>query len=280
MEPNLPQGSVLLAVEADPEVGDVVVFEASDGRQIVHRVVDQTPEGLITTGDANDVTDQEAGLEPVDPDSVLVVPNAGSPPIALPSALVTPIAIFAIQAVLLTWGLSGIMDDEDETVRGALAHLKPHHFVLTGALVLLIVSPTLQESVDSPGEIQVRGGPVPSCVLAAREDGVSVTRMGPMDTVQIQAEVVDLAPRATNTNVVDDGNAFLNLVVHDPQLSGSTSWEDDAMTVTHADHADATLDVTATKTDGASRFTLHDTSAPSTAARATPSASATTAHTS
>lgn len=58
MEPNIPTYSVCLVTTRvsydDLSVGDIVVYtRASDGEQIVHRVVDITDTGAITRGDAN-----------------------------------------------------------------------------------------------------------------------------------------------------------------------------------------------------------------------------------
>lgn len=63
MEPALSPGDGYLLVPAgEVQAGDVVTFRSSrSGRYVTHRVVDVTPAGLVTKGDANDVTDQAAG---------------------------------------------------------------------------------------------------------------------------------------------------------------------------------------------------------------------------
>lgn len=58
MEPTIPTYSMCLVTTRvdydDLSVGDIVVYtRPSDGRQIVHRVVDITDTGAITKGDAN-----------------------------------------------------------------------------------------------------------------------------------------------------------------------------------------------------------------------------------
>ena len=58
MEPTIPTYSVCLVTTRvsydDLSVGDIVVYtRASDGEQIVHRVMDITDTGAITRGDAN-----------------------------------------------------------------------------------------------------------------------------------------------------------------------------------------------------------------------------------
>lgn len=57
MEPNIPTWSLCVvntrASYDSIEVGDVVVYSRSDGKRIIHRVIEITPEGMITKGDAN-----------------------------------------------------------------------------------------------------------------------------------------------------------------------------------------------------------------------------------
>lgn len=58
MEPTIPTYSMCLVTTRvdydDLSVGDIVVYtRPSDGRQIVHRIVDITDTGAITKGDAN-----------------------------------------------------------------------------------------------------------------------------------------------------------------------------------------------------------------------------------
>lgn len=70
MEPTMEAGDGFVAVPAavagPVQPGDVVVFEAdtlNGGGLTTHRVVDETPHGYVTRGDANPFTDQ-AGGEP------------------------------------------------------------------------------------------------------------------------------------------------------------------------------------------------------------------------
>ncbi|MFP8956517.1 signal peptidase I [Natrialbaceae archaeon A-CW3] len=68
MEPTLNAGDGFVAVPSavtdSPEVGDVVVFEATTlhgGGLTTHRIVGETEEGYVTKGDANPFTDQDGG---------------------------------------------------------------------------------------------------------------------------------------------------------------------------------------------------------------------------
>ncbi|MFB6130603.1 MAG: signal peptidase I [Salinigranum sp.] len=72
MRPQLQPGDGFVAIPAavagPVHVGDVVTYDAvnlNDGNLITHRVVDRTDEGYVTRGDANPVTDQDAGEPPV-----------------------------------------------------------------------------------------------------------------------------------------------------------------------------------------------------------------------
>jgi signal peptidase len=91
MAPQLQPGDGFLAVPAaltSTAVGDVVVFDAAvvnDGALTTHRVVDATPEGYVTRGDANRFTDQE-GREPpvVDAQVVAEVVQVGGLVVPIP----------------------------------------------------------------------------------------------------------------------------------------------------------------------------------------------------
>ncbi|WP_255151778.1 signal peptidase I [Halorarius halobius] len=105
MEPTLHPGDGFVAVPsavAGPvEEGDVVVFRAETlhgGGLTTHRVVEETPRGYITKGDANPFTDQDGGEPPVTEEQIvaqgfevggqlLVIPNLGVPAMAAAGAL-------------------------------------------------------------------------------------------------------------------------------------------------------------------------------------------------
>ena len=62
MEPTIPVWSLCLAdtnaAYEDIQVGDVVVYiRRSDGKRIIHRVVEITDQGMVTKGDANAISD-------------------------------------------------------------------------------------------------------------------------------------------------------------------------------------------------------------------------------
>lgn len=83
MEPTIREGDLyIVRGSSDVEEGDVIAFESSRYEQIVtHRVVDRTPDGFVTKGDANPSTDQAGGHPPVRDSQVIgeVVEVAGTP---------------------------------------------------------------------------------------------------------------------------------------------------------------------------------------------------------
>lgn len=107
--------SVPRALAGDIDRGDVVVFDAEflhDGGLVTHRVVDETPQGYITKGDANPFTDQAADEPPVSDSQILavalqvngdvvVVPHLGT----ATELLGTPVD--AVLSVLVALGLPG-----------------------------------------------------------------------------------------------------------------------------------------------------------------------------
>lgn len=95
MAPTLQPGDGFIAIPpalAGPiESGDVITYNAktlNGGGLVTHRVVEETPRGFITRGDANPFTDQASGEPPVSRSqivavalqiggSVVVIPNLG-----------------------------------------------------------------------------------------------------------------------------------------------------------------------------------------------------------
>lgn len=58
MEPNVPVGSICLVncQDREPDVGDIIAYRAGD-TIITHRVVEETDQGYVTKGDANNAAD-------------------------------------------------------------------------------------------------------------------------------------------------------------------------------------------------------------------------------
>ncbi|AGB38183.1 signal peptidase I [Natronococcus occultus] len=92
MEPTMDAGdgfvAVPSAVAGSPEEGDVVVFDAEElhgGELTTHRIVEDTPEGYVTAGDANPFTDQDGDEPPVSDDQIVAVAWQGhGEPVTIP----------------------------------------------------------------------------------------------------------------------------------------------------------------------------------------------------
>lgn len=89
MAPTLEPGDAYILVPAgDVSTGDIVTFWAPNrGEFVTHRVVGETEDGYLTTGDANERTDQATGSEPV-PREVVVgaVWTVAGEPVVVPAA--------------------------------------------------------------------------------------------------------------------------------------------------------------------------------------------------
>ncbi len=59
MEPEITTGSLCFVCHRDKEIvkGDIIVYTMEE-MKVMHRVIDETPEGYVTKGDGNDTTDQ------------------------------------------------------------------------------------------------------------------------------------------------------------------------------------------------------------------------------
>lgn len=87
MAPTLETGDAYLVVNAGaPTTGDILVFDADTrGGYTTHRVVEATPDGYLTQGDANPTIDQATGEPPVTESQILgTVPTVGDRPLAVP----------------------------------------------------------------------------------------------------------------------------------------------------------------------------------------------------
>lgn len=88
MEPAIMEGDgYVIRHTPDVDVGDVITFRSPErGGFVTHRVVDESPEGLITKGDNNPSRDQAAGMPPVPRDAVVgEVVALGDDPLTIPA---------------------------------------------------------------------------------------------------------------------------------------------------------------------------------------------------
>lgn len=81
MEPDIKEGDMAYICKCRAEdlvVGDIIAFETGNDQLVLHRVVDQTEEGIITKGDANDHDDfTPVKAKNVKGKLVLVLPTMG-----------------------------------------------------------------------------------------------------------------------------------------------------------------------------------------------------------
>lgn len=152
MEPTMEPGDGFLAAPAplagDVSEGDVVTFEAhtiGDGGLTTHRVVEETPEGYVTRGDANTFDDQEAGEPPVQESQIVsVAVQVGGDVVVIP----------------YVGSVAESIDSGIETVVGSLAGvgLAPTRVgsVTTIVGLTLIVASLLYEFLSSSGRSSTR----------------------------------------------------------------------------------------------------------------------------
>ena len=105
MEPLVAPGDVVMVRPVTPEEltpNTVVLFERGEGERVLHRIVEQLPDGTFRTqGDANDVPDSEfLHVEQIRGAAVLAVPWIGRPSLWLEQGRVLPLAATAL--LLLT----------------------------------------------------------------------------------------------------------------------------------------------------------------------------------
>lgn len=210
MAPTLPADSLFVAIPGDPQVGDVVVYQAPEGHRVVHRVVDRTPEGLVTKGDANAQTDQEAGLPPVRADQVQVVPEVAGQLVALPGDALVPAALVIAQVGLLTLGLKGLATG-GSAVPGLPEIRAWHLFVLAGA-VLLASAPLHHQQVEADDGVAVSAWLMPTTVRVADAGGVQHVTVAPLGTTTVAASgTVDVvrAPAVPGARLLSSWGATL-----------------------------------------------------------------------
>lgn len=113
MTPTITQDDFLIVTSGDVEVGDTILFETSQhNRNVLHRIVDTTDDGrYITQGDANDLTDQEDGFEPVSDNNIYgsVMTIGGSTTVSIPiigAILSNPTTVISMWVVISLVGFA------------------------------------------------------------------------------------------------------------------------------------------------------------------------------
>ena len=229
MEPTLDAGDGFVAVPSplagDTEPGDVVVFRArtvQDGGLTTHRVVEETPRGYVTKGDANPFTDQDGGEPPVTEDqvvahalqvggSVVAIPALGTAIETVQGLVAAPFGAFGsgnsgtvlvfggIALFVLAGALDGGRPTDRETSRENVFRLRA---VVLGAAVVVTAAATAAMVVPA----------------GTHEVGVVVTDQ-PTDDPQVVAP----GGTATVSYGVHNGGVVPTLVVSEPVDDGVTA---------------------------------------------------------
>lgn len=119
MEPGIPTGSVAyidVKDRTDLEVGDVIMYRASEEINVTHRIIDFDSAGnLITKGDANDTAD----LRPVSPNSVVGtyvfnIPYIGKIAAYFTTARKIVVGIALVVFNVIAQGAEHLFGDDDE----------------------------------------------------------------------------------------------------------------------------------------------------------------------
>lgn len=178
----------------DVSVGDVVVFESAErGGYVTHRIIEETPEGFVTRGDANPVTDQAAGMRPVPRSSIVgEVLSVGGAPVVLPGlgVLVRVVDEHGVAALAVVAGAGVVIGVRDRRRRDPRTRpvLRVGDVVpplLAGAITLSVAAVLLAASShvlflegEFAGEetttVTLDGDVGPFSQLVVRADGVTV----------------------------------------------------------------------------------------------------------
>jgi len=212
MEPTIDANDGFVAVPAavteDPSPGDIVVYEATDGELVTHRVVNETADGYVTRGDANPVTDQDQGDPPVTEDrivaramqldgTVLTIPALGAGAAKLDTAVITAQqwvwdmtgiqlnGINGVATALLVVSFVGyVLETVRDRRRSALdtrerindVDVNPHQLVIAFSLFIVIgASAAMLVPAGAQSMTLVSSQPAPDGDLIVEPDGTTET---------------------------------------------------------------------------------------------------------
>ena len=172
MEPGMHEGDLVLArPRPSYEVGDVVAYPSDTLRQtvVLHRIVEETPDGYVTRGDNNSWLDPDT---PTDAEILgaqwVHVPNGGKVVKVFADPLVITTLVLAV--ALLGWMVSvparrrrhglpthsrGSRTGARAALPGGLAALRPEHVAGLGAVAVALglfalTQPTSVETTGRP----------------------------------------------------------------------------------------------------------------------------------
>ena len=264
MEPTISPGDGFVAIPSpvagEPQVGDVVVFEAEEiqgGGLTTHRIVGHTDRGYVTKGDANPFTDQDGGephLAEGDVlakalqvnDHVIVVPHLGTAAMALQRTLAAPFSTIG------------------EERAGTLL------VVVGGALFIAAGAMGEGRSTDrsTSRENVVKVWTVVVIVALVFTAGATLAMVAPSGTYQIEVVATDepsddpqvVAPgeTATATYEVHNAGAIPMLVVSEPADEATTTVMPRSTSVGFGDSREVTAEMVAPAEEGEYVFEVHE----------------------
>lgn len=259
MQPTLHPGDGFVALP--PEVvgelteGQVVTFVDAEGQLTTHRVVDRTPQRLITKGDDNPLTDQQTGDPPVPRERVVAVAvSVGGDPVVIPGL-----------GDLTTWlrGLFGAA-----AARVGVAGSPRQIAVAVGAAVVaaLVLDEAVEEADDVRSRERRRGRDtgydtsrllMAGTVIVVLVATLSMVTAGgtvvvPLDSVAPggATEGGVVAGTTTTTPVTLGNGGLLPTVAVLETTAPGTGVRDRVVTVPAGGQANATVEVTAPDTPG------------------------------
>ncbi|MCH9817132.1 MAG: signal peptidase I [Actinomycetia bacterium] len=108
MEPGINAGDLVIAKAAETyEIGETVAYpsEILGGQTVLHRIVDETPEGFVTQGDNNDWEDRDRPTtDEIYGKQWLHIPQGG----VWLNRLAQPAAVGGIVFLLLIWSILAV----------------------------------------------------------------------------------------------------------------------------------------------------------------------------
>lgn len=223
MEPGISPGDAYIVVGVGtPAEGDIITFySAQRSEYVTHRIVEETPEGYITQGDANPTTDQEAGLPPVTEDTVLgYVFTPGGGPLILPGAgpvirgiTTNPLvpAVLAVIAILQGVRSHGPKRATSRRVPSFGDLVRPVFLVgIFGSLTVLLLLGTSSVTFQYVAVTSEPSGPAQVAVGEDRDQTFTIDIGGaPVSTVFVESDDITI-----RNKTVTDGKLRLNATVH------------------------------------------------------------------
>ena len=116
MEPAiLPGDFIVIHRQENYDVGDIVTYQ-TNGRPVTHRIVEKTPGGYITQGDANNTCDREIGKEQIIGRVVKTISGAGNVILFFQNPVWILMLFAVIAAPWLLQKVYGAFADENENL--------------------------------------------------------------------------------------------------------------------------------------------------------------------